>query len=175
MKTNRSLLIASGSALAAGMAQGAVHYSGLVTNVVTYTNGTTPPATGSYFDLNNDGTLDFYLGFDGLNPPPNAQKPFIAAYPQYSNGSAVLSRPKTYIDPFDHTTVHTTYGLPVTSFGTMIDQNFLAPDLGSANYNAAYFYQDGNTETVGDWQAGAKTEAYVGLEVFDASLTTTNF
>jgi hypothetical protein len=175
MKTNRSLLIVSGSALAAGMAQGAVHYSGLVTNVVTYTTGTTPPATGSYFDLNNDGTVDFYLGFDGLNPPPNAQKPFIAGYPQYTNGSAVLANRVNYIDPVDHTTPRSTCGLPVTSFGTVIDQNFLTPDLGSPNYNAGYFYQDGNTETVGDWQAEAKTEGYVGLEVFDASVTTTNF
>jgi Concanavalin A-like lectin/glucanases superfamily len=174
MKTNPKLLIISGSALAAGLAQGAIQYSGAVNSVLACPTSGQPPATGSYFDLNNDGLVDFYLGFDGYTTP-NAQKPFIAGYPQYANGSTMLAQRFDYIDPLDGNP-KSTCGLPVTPFGAVINQNFLsAVTNGTANANAAYFYKDGNTHTVGDWVSGVKTEGYVGLEVFDTGLSTTNY
>jgi hypothetical protein len=165
MKTKHRFLVVSGSALAAGMAQGAVHYSGVLNDILACPASGAAPATGYYFDLNNDGLVDFYLGFDGYSAP-NAQKPFVAGYPQYANGSAVLAR---------YDVAAATFGFPVTPFGVAIDKNFLAPDLSSANYNAAYFYKDGNATTVGDWPYLGKTEGYIGLEVFDTGLSTTNY
>ena len=175
MKTNPRLLIVSGSALAAGMAQGAVHYSGPVNSVLVCPATGAAPATGTYFDLNNDGLVDFFLGFDGYSSP-NTQKPFTAGYPNYANGSTVLAQRVDYLDPLANNAPKSTCGLPVTPFGTVIDQNFLtAITNGTVNINAAYFYKDGNTHTVGDWLYPAKTEGYVGLEVFDTVLSTTNY
>lgn len=145
--------------MAAGVAQAAVHYTGGVNLVVVV-----PPTPGvvALFDLNNDGTPDFNLGFDGYTTA-NHQKPFITGYPTYNPGTAVLSR---------YSSSALTYGLPVATFGTVIDQNYLPPDLSTA-YN--YFDQDGNGKYVGDWVTGAKTEGYIGLELFDTTLSTTNY
>ena len=60
MKSKKFFTIVSGSALASGMAHGAVLYSGPV-------NGVLPcpanfPSTGDQFDLNNDGLIEFYAG-----------------------------------------------------------------------------------------------------------------
>ena len=62
-------------------------------------------------------------------------------------------------------------GLPVTAFGGMIDGSSLTPIFGSK----AYLDQDGKGFYVGDWPSGARTEGYVGVELYDASNTTTNF
>lgn len=168
MKTRRTLLLTSGSALAAGMAQGAVHYSGL-TNVLVSLPPT--PAVGAYIDLNNDGLVDFAIGFDGYTEA-NHQKPFISGYPGFNPGTAVLGRLYTWVD---NGVTKEAYGLPVTAFGSLIDQNFLAPNLSDANQNRTYFDQNGDGKYVGDWLTGAKTEGYVGLEIFDTSLSTTNY
>jgi hypothetical protein len=162
MNTKRTLLITSSSALAAGVAQAAVHYSGPVNTVIPCP---ATPGVGAYFDLNNDGTVDFALGFNGFNSA-NHQKPFIYGFPNFNNGTAVLAR-------YDASAA--TYGLPVASFGTMIDQNYLPPNLSTADLNRSYFDQDGNGKYVGDWVTGAKTEGYIGLELFDTTLSTTNF
>src|ERR1035437_2510726 len=171
MKTQHTLLIASSSALAAGMAQGAVQYTGPVNTVIPLPPS---PAVGTYIDLNNDGVPDFALGFDGALQA-NHQKPFISAYPTYSNGSAALARLyPTYVTN-DGVTVTNAYGLPAATFGTMIDQTYLAPHLDTANQNRSYFDQNGDGKYVGDWLTGAKTEGYIGLELFDTTLSTTNF
>ena len=133
MKTNPKLLLISGSALAAGMAQGAVQYSGVVNDVLVCPAIGAPPVTGYYFDLNNDGLVDFYLGFDGLQPP-NAQKPFIDGYPQYANGSTVLAQRVDYLDPLNNNAPTSRFGLPVTSFGALIDQNFLGAITNSTHH-----------------------------------------
>jgi hypothetical protein len=171
MNTKRTLLICSSSALAAGAAQAAVHYTGGVNMVYPL-----PPSPGqTLFDLNNDGIPDFALGFDGYTSA-NHQKPYVAGYPADSiNGStAVLVR---LYPPYDNngTTVSDAYGLPVTAFGTVIDQNYLAPNLSSDHQNRSYFDQNGDGKYVGDWVTGAKTEGYVGLELFNLSLSTTNY
>ena len=176
MKTNPRLLIVSGSVLAAGMAHGAIHYSGLLNDVLVCPASGGAPVTDYYFDLNNDGLVDFYLGFDGYSSP-NAQKPFMAGYPQYANGSAMLGQQVDYLDPFSSppNQPKTTFGLPVTGFGTNIDVHYLAPNLTAPNSYAAYFYKDGNAHTVGSWPNPGYTEGYVGLEVFDTGVGTTNF
>jgi hypothetical protein len=178
MKTNPKLLLISGSALAAGMAQGAIQYSGMVNNVLVCPTSGNVPARGPDFDLNNDGIVDFFPGFDGYSSP-NAQKPFIAGYPQYViNGSTVLAQRVDYLNPFSNPAnlPASTFGLPATPFGALIDQNFLgAVTNGTPNYNAAYFYEDGNLHTVGGWPNPGYTDGYVGLEVFDTGVGTTNF
>src|SRR6185295_11380766 len=75
----------------------------------------------------------------------------------------------------DNGVTKTAYGLPVTSFGTMIDQTFLEPNLSGDTQNRTYFDQNGDGKYVGDWLTGAKTEGYIGLELFDTSLSTTNY
>ena len=170
MNTKHTLLVASGSALAAGVAQGAVVYTGPV-------NTTYPlppsPNVGIYLDLNNDGAVDFALGFDGVSTA-NHQKPFISGFQGASSGTAVLAR---LYPPYDNsgTIVSDAYGLPVTAFGAMIDQNYLAPNLVTDHSNRSYFDQNGDGKYVGDWLTGAKTEGYVGLELYDTANSTTNY
>ena len=172
MKTKRTLLLTSTSALATGMAQAAVQYSGPVNTVIPLPQ---TPAIGTYIDLNNDGLPDFALGFDGASTA-NPQKPFVSGYPADDprGSSAVLAR---LYPPYDSNgnTVANAYGLPVTAFGTMIDQTYLAPNLDPANQNRSYLDQNGDGKYVGDWLTGAKSEGYVGLELFNLSLSTTNY
>ncbi|HEX3718498.1 MAG TPA: immunoglobulin domain-containing protein [Verrucomicrobiae bacterium] len=160
MKRKQILTIVSGSALASGMAHGAVLYSGILNS--SFSMPVSLPAQGDQFDVNSDGIYDFYLGFDGAETP-NYQKPYISGYPSSAPGSTVLSR---------FNSSYGTYGLPVTLFGSMIDSNYLAPT--PAGYYA-YFDQDGNGHYTGDWQTGAITEGYVGLELWDATETTNNY
>ena len=162
MNTKRTVLLTSSSALAAGMAQAAVQYSGPINNVIPL-----PPAptTGAYVDVNNDGVPDLAFGFNGYTQA-NHQKPYVFAYPNFDPGTAVLAR-------LNATT--TTYGLPVAAFGTLIDQNYLPPNLSTADQDHSYFDQDGNGTYVGDWLTGAKTDGYIGMEFFDTAAATTNY
>ncbi len=164
MKRKQTFALVSTSALAAGMAQGAVTYSGIINTQVPA--DPTAPARGADFDLNQDGLNDFYLGFDGFGTS-NPQKPYLQGYAVTSPGST--ARARSY---FDAGRNKTTYGLPITQFGTMIDGNYLEPNL-TTGYD--YFYQNGDGPYVGDWPKGARTEGYVGLELYDASTSTTNF
>lgn len=160
MKRKQILTIVSSSALASGMAHGAVLYSGILNS--NFSIGTSLPDQGDQFDVNNDGIYDFYLGFDGYQTP-NYQKPYISGYPSSAPGSTVLSR---------FNSSYNSYGLPVTSFGTMIDSNYLA-ETPAGSY--AYFDQDGGGHYTGDWQTGAITEGYVGLVLWDETGTTNNY
>src|SRR5580700_10888089 len=108
MKNRRLFTIVSGSALASGMAQGAVLYSGPVNTTIAYNSGQT-----ICFDLNLDGVDDFCLGFDASN----VNKPYIEGEP----GSAPGSAPLAFLAPDG------TYGLPVTPFGSTINSNYLTP------------------------------------------------
>ncbi len=150
MKKTQFIAAVSSSALASGMAQGAILYSGPVNTTLAYNSGLT-----ACFDLNQDGASDFCLGF-GNN---NQNKPYVQGFPGNVPGSAPLAR----LAPDG------AYGLPVTPFGTMINSNYLVtcPDP-----NGAYLFQennDGSATAVGDWGANNLTEAYVGLEMFDNS------
>ncbi|HEY3915199.1 MAG TPA: immunoglobulin domain-containing protein, partial [Verrucomicrobiae bacterium] len=99
---------------------------------------------------------------DGYSAP-NDQKPYIVGYPSSFPGSTVLSR---------YSSANSSYGLPVTLFGSLIDSNYLAPTPASFN---VYFDLDGGAHSVGDFVAGAITEGYVGLELWDSTGSTNNY
>jgi hypothetical protein len=170
MNRKQSVSLVSVSALAAGMAQGAVTYSGLI-------NTTLPKGSGAtiQFDLNGDGMDDFTVGFDGVgNPGPNNyNKPYITGIPDSVPGSTPLAQLAS--DGW--------YGLPVTPFGTMIDSSYLTPVPDTAPGTArAYLNQDNQGDVdpkypvIGGWGVNSPTEGYVGLEMYDnAGLSITNF
>ena len=162
MRSNTALAVASTSALAAGMAQGAVLYT--QQNLV-YPLPSVPASTP--FDITGDGTNDFSLGFDGIDTA-NAQKPYIQGMATTSTVStAVLGRTSTKSGQFGPWEP----GLPVTPFGGMIDGSSLTPIFTAR----AYLDQDGNANYVGDWPSNARTDGYVGVEVVDTASSTTNF
>ena len=69
MKPNKTLLLTSTSALAAGLAHGDITYSGIISTQLT--------GSASFsLDLNQDATADYTIRFDGLNTPNN-NKPFV--------------------------------------------------------------------------------------------------
>lgn len=155
MKTKQLLAAVSGSALASGMAHGAVLYSGPVDLTISYNSGQNIP-----LDLNGDDNTDFYIEFSQNNP----NKPYIQSEPSDPLGSTELARLAS--DGY--------YGFPVTAFGTVIDSNFLAAVPSSPA--DAYFFQepDSSATSVGDWGVNNLTEGYVGLELYDQS-GNTNF
>ncbi len=153
MRTKRTIAVVSTSALAAGVAQGAIHY--------TQQNILFPlPATPSSmpFDITGDTIYDFFIGFEGATSA-NAQKPYVGGYPDGSpSGTAVRARFSSQVGDFGPWQ----NGLPVTPFGTMIDASYLTPVL--TNASKSYLDQDGNANYVGDWPSGVRTEGYVGVE-----------
>jgi hypothetical protein len=163
MNRKQTLTVVSVSALAGGMAQGAVLYSGLVNTTI---NSTSPTSTS--FDLNQDGTPDFTVGFDGFNN--NFNKPYIQGNPDSMPGSTSLAQ----------LSIGGWYGLPVTPFGASINSSFLTPVPDSApGPSRAYFNQDDdstdNYPAIGAWGNGI-AEGYIGLEMYDNSgLGETNF
>ena len=163
MNRKQSVSLVSVSALAAGMAQGAVTYSGLLNTPLPAGSGATIP-----FDLNGDGTDDFAVGFDGS---ANSNKPFCSGFPDSAPGSTVLAQPG--IDGW--------FGLPVTPFGVTIDSSYLTPVPSSApGGGKAYLHQDNDSgasyPAIGAWGVNSPTEGYVGLEMYDnTGLSTTNF
>ena len=76
MNTKKSLALVSTSALTAGMAQGAIIYSGPLNIQVTDTAGNTRPAV----DVNGDGKTDFVFGYEGSAPKPyvDTRKEYLA-------------------------------------------------------------------------------------------------
>jgi hypothetical protein len=164
MKRKQTIAVVSTSALAAGMAQGAIHYT---QQNLAFPLPSTPSSTP--FDITGDTIYDFFIGFDGINTA-NAQKPYVGGYPTgAAPNTAVLARYSSLVGQFGPYQ----NGLPVTAFGTMINANYLTPVL--TNQSKAYLDQDGNANYVGDWTSNARTEGYVGVELFDAGNSITNF
>jgi len=152
VKRKQSIAIVSTSALAAGVAQGAVTYSGLLNiELPCPDDWIVAPAQ---IDMDGDFVTDFNVGFDGYTSS-NWRKPFVDT--RSILGSAALTQPDS--------------GAPVTPFGTMIDANYLAPSL----TQKAYLSQNGDGATVGEWPQTVTTEGYVGVELFDTVGSTTNF
>jgi hypothetical protein len=150
-----SVAILSTSALAAGMAQGAVIHSGPLNIQITCPDDwNVAPAE---IDMNGDFITDFKVGFDGYLSS-NWRKPFVDCR---QTSGIYGSLPRTQADS----------GVPVTPFGTMIDANYLAPTTSEK----AYLSQNGDGGLVGEWPHMAMTEGYVGVELFDVSNSTTNF
>lgn len=164
MKTKRTIAVVSTSAVAAGVAQGAIHYT--QQNIV-FPLPATPSSTP--FDITGDTTYDFFIGFDGINQA-NAQKPYVGGYPDGpAPNTAVRARFSSQVGQFGPWQ----NGLPVTPFGAMIDASYLTPVL--TNASKSYLDQDGNANYVGDWPSGVRTEGYVGVERFDGGAGVTNF
>ena len=167
MRTKRTVGIVSTTALAAGMAQGAIYYTNQNVVLPTPVNPNTPAP----FDISGDTIYDFFLSFDGFSSA-NSQKPYVSGYLAGSPpNSAVLGTTSTNVStvgsyPYQN-------GAPVAGFGTMINANYLTPIV--TNYGKVYLYQDGNGNVVGGWGLGAKTEGYLGVELFDAGNSITNF
>ncbi|HTI97401.1 MAG TPA: PEP-CTERM sorting domain-containing protein [Dongiaceae bacterium] len=179
MKANKTLLAASSSVLAAGMAHGAV-----VTHFLNHTVNTGD--AGYNFDLNSDSTDDYKAFFDNNN----AAKPCILGASTTSG-----SYPGTFPNPtpfvFNELNMNAVApasndnnGVPVIPAGTAISSQFTVGsytltigDAGGDTHgkNEGYLYQNGENNTVGQWPAGQDTFGYVGLAMVDTSLSTTNY
>ncbi len=138
----KTLALVSTSALATGVAHGAILYNYYDQTIVAGGNDQFT------FDLNDDGSPDFLIEFDNNN----ALKPYI-------DNSVEVSAPTTCFvlsDPNNS-------GLPITPAGTTIDSSYQAPQ------NDGYFYNDANNNTDGEWDSnGTNVEGYVGLELMDS-------
>jgi hypothetical protein len=153
MTTKNSLALISASALAGGMAQGAVVYSGPLNLQQNFVSS--PGLSRQGVDMTGDGINDFAFGYEAnvaLKPYVDARTTVDAALPTQSGIIGVLTKANT--------------GFPVTSAGTMIDSSFAAaypPQPLSAG--RGYMYTADGSAVIGDWSNTATTDAYVGVEL----------
>ncbi len=153
MNTKKSLALLSTSALAGGMAQGAVVYSGPLNLQQNYV--ASPGLSRQGVDMTGDGVNDFAFGYEAnvaLKPYVDARTTVDAALPTQSGIIGVLTKANT--------------GLPVTLAGTMIDASYAAtfpPQPITAG--RGYMYTSDGSTVIGDWSNTATTEAYVGVEL----------
>jgi hypothetical protein len=152
MNTKQSLALVSTSALAAGMAQGSVVYSGPLNLQQNYA------ATGLVrqgVDMTGDGTNDFAFGYEAngaLKPYVDARTFVESALPNQSGILSVLTKANT--------------GFPATTAGTLINAAYATtfpPQPVSAG--RGYMYTADGTAVIGDWSNTATTDAYVGVEL----------
>ncbi|HWD91576.1 MAG TPA: LamG-like jellyroll fold domain-containing protein [Verrucomicrobiae bacterium] len=176
-KTNKTILVASSSILAAGMAKGAVTYH--------YVNQSLDPTANYQFDLNDDGTNDFKVFFDNNN----SVKPCVVG-----SNSSNNAYPGTFPNPipmvFNEENMNPGYpanpasndynGVPVVPIGTTVTGQFTVDtntltigDLGGDQHgkNEGYLNQNGETTVVGQWPAGQDTIGYVALALVDTNST----
>jgi hypothetical protein len=154
MNTKQSLALASTSALAAGMAQGSVVYSGPLNLQQNYSSSL-PYRQGVSMGIS--GTNDFVFGFEaGDNKPYVDARTFVGSpSPPDAGGTSGLIT----LLAMSNT------GLPVTPGGTMIDASY-AGSLTAFPAGRAYMSEDGNgNPSIGAWPTNAVTEAYVGIEL----------
>lgn len=179
MKSKKTILVASGSMLAVGMAQGAV-----VINNVNQTVDTT--SSGYNFDLNSDGNNDFNVLFDNNN----SVKPcVVGAYSSSGSYPGSFPNPTPFVfnelnmNPGDPST-NDNNGVPVIPAGTTITSQFSVgtytltigdPGGDTHGKNEGYLYQNGENQTVGQWPSDQDTVGYVGLAMVDNTLSTTNY
>lgn len=145
MNKKQTLAVASGSVLAAGMAQGAIVYTGPINaqlgNNDTYT----------IYNMYGDGQVDYTVWFDNSN----ANKPFIDCRDSAGAGNAwVLAKANT--------------GVPLTQFGTNFDSAYAAT---YPTNKLGYLYQNYDANVVGDWPNSVNSEGYVGLALVNGSST----
>jgi len=145
MNTKQSVALVSTSALAAGMAQGAVVYSGTL-NLQQSAVNRMP------IDMTGDGTNDFTFGYEdnALKPYVDART-FVTSTISQSGNVSLLSKPGSK-------------GFAVTPAGTMIDATYAS--LNPVNSDPrGYMYEDDSGAVAGDWSNTATTDAYVGIEL----------
>ncbi len=158
MNTKKSLAFVSTSALAAGMAQGSVIYSGPLSLQQNFSS-TLPYRQGVSMGIS--GTNDFVFGYEaGANKPYVDTRTYVGApSPPDAGGTSgligVLAMSNT--------------GLPVTPGGTMINASYAAtypPQPNTDTAGRGYFSEDGNQNLgIGAWPTDAVTEGYVGIEL----------
>lgn len=162
MNTKQSLALVSTSTLAAGMAQGAVIYSGSLNLVQTL--GVDDPDVRQSVNMLGGPNPDFTFGYEfgtiwNGQLVPVVEKPYVDVRTSVSTYIPVQSGMVSVLGHVSNT------GLPVTGPGTMIDAGYAAtyPLLTGGR---GYMYQDGGTgAVVGDWSGTAITDGYVGIEV----------
>jgi hypothetical protein len=179
MKTKQTILIASSSMLAAGMAHGAIHYY--------YVNQAYNPSSSGYnLDLNDDGTNDYRIFFDANN----ANKPCVQGTYTGSGSSYPGSFPNPTPYVLNELDTNPGYpanpgsndsnGVPVTPIGTTITSQFTVgafplsigdPGGDEHGKNEGYLCQNGETTEVGQWPTSGETNGYVGLAMVDNSFT----
>jgi len=155
MKTRQSVALVSVSALAAGVAKGAIIYSGPLNLVQTL--GADDTFVRQPLNMIGDSTPELTFGYEfGSAWGPDVQKPYVD----------VRTAPSTYI-PLQSGMVEVlgkaNTGLPVTPVGTTIDAAY-ATTYPLLTGERGYLYQEGGGPTVvGDWSGTAITEGYVGI------------
>ena len=151
MNTKQSLTLVSTSAMAAGMAQGSVVYSGPLSLQQTYSASQYRQGVS----MGVSGTNDFVFGFESDPTKPYVDaRTFVGSDPGAGGTSGLMSL-----------LAKANHGLPVTPVGTMIDASYasLFPALPAGR---AYLYKDGDTGNVtGEWSNSATTDGYVGIEL----------
>jgi hypothetical protein len=150
MNTKKSLAVVSTSALAAGMAQGSVVYSGPLNLQQIYTSGQYRQGVS----MGVSGTNDFVFGYEaGAAKPYVDARTFVGTDPGAGGTSGIMSLLEK-----------ANTGLPVTPAGTMIDASY-ATTYPAVLAGRGYMYTDDGTTVVGDWSNTATTDAYVGIEL----------
>ena len=150
MNTKQSVALVSTSALAAGIAQGGIVYSGQLNLQQTFdSNNYRQPV-----NITGGPYSDFYFGYETA-----ATKPYIDVRSPLEGGpqSGLLS-----------ILAKANNGLPVTTAGTTIDAAYatLYPVADGTIGARAYMYNDDSgSKVIGDWSNTAITDAYVGIEL----------
>jgi len=150
MNTKQSVALVSTSALAAGMAQGSVVYSGSLNLQQTFDSNNYRQAV----NITGGANSDFYFGYETA-----ANKPYVDA--RNPLGTTSQSGLVSILGKANN-------GLPVTTAGTMIDASYasLYPVVdGSIGARGYMYYNDAGDTVIGDWSNTAVTDAYVGIEL----------
>jgi hypothetical protein len=148
MKTKQTVVLVSASALAAGIAEGAVIYSEPLSLQQSYTDALYRQGV----DMTGDGIPDFTFGYDA-----GSLKPYIDARTYVSTEIPVQSG---LVDIFGKSNS----GLPVTSAGTMIDAGYEATFPVIAG-DRGYLHQNDSSSVVGDWGDTQVTDGFVGIKL----------
>jgi len=147
MKTKQSVALVSVSALAAGMAEGAVIYSGPL-NLLQNDDivGRQP------VDMTGDSLSDFTFGYEAgaLKPYVDARTYVSAEIPVQSGIVSILGKANK--------------GLPVTPAGTMIDASYASLYPVIADQRGYFFHDDGDN-LAGDWSNTEINQGFVGIEL----------
>jgi hypothetical protein len=153
MNSKQSVAILSTSALAAGVAQGAVIQSGPLNLQQTFGVNDSRQAV----NIAGDSTPDFTFGYEaGNNQKPYVDtRTFVSSQIAQSGIVNVLAQPD--------------FGLPITPGGTLIDAAYAStyppvpiPDPAGRGY---MYFNDGGSTVVGDWPDNAIAEGFVGIQL----------
>ncbi len=151
MTTKHSFCVVSASALAVGMAQGSVIYSGPL-NLQQGSSGTLRQAV----DMDGDLTPDFTFGYEGEG---SAQKP----YQSYIDARTFVSTEIPSQSGAVSLLAKSGQGLPLTGAGTTIGLEYANTYPGNTTDQRAYFFNKPDDEPAGDWSGTELNDGYVGI------------